>query len=343
MDANAFIDSAHQIGKVFVTVKNHNYKMKLDVKHRIDWIDQARGILFLCVILIHSQLSPDVIGYLYKPVFLTGFFFLSGYLYKDKPLKDKIIAVFNGLFVPFVLYSIIGGAIAAIESSSAKVGINILLTNLGGGDFVWFIPCLVIVEIFYLMLRQYMRGKTDIVCMVFSIMAIFITANIGLQRGFWSWEVSLFAIGFFAFGDFCKKRLLSFKYAIILSALYLFFAIVCGSWGLLNGIDMHLNKYGSTVVFIPLAAIGCISFVSLIRFVPTTKIIVEFGRYTLFMFPFHYMIMMHTMNCVHKLGVTNGKAWGISSLLLTFVFLLFISRYIYKFVPALGGKKKWIK
>lgn len=82
---------------------------KLNNVSRIDWIDQARGILFLCVILFHSKLSPDIIGYLYKPVFLTGFFFLSGYLYKDKPVKDKLMSIFNGLFAPFVLYSIIGG------------------------------------------------------------------------------------------------------------------------------------------------------------------------------------------------------------------------------------------
>lgn len=36
--------------------------MKLDdTKYRIDWIDQARGILFLCVILFLSNLSSEVI------------------------------------------------------------------------------------------------------------------------------------------------------------------------------------------------------------------------------------------------------------------------------------------
>ena len=29
-----------------------------------------------------------------------------------------------------------------------------------------------------------MRGKTDIVCMVFAIIAIFVTTNMELQRGF---------------------------------------------------------------------------------------------------------------------------------------------------------------
>lgn len=36
--------------------------MKLDdTKYKIDWIDQARGILFLCVILFLSNLSSEVI------------------------------------------------------------------------------------------------------------------------------------------------------------------------------------------------------------------------------------------------------------------------------------------
>ena len=46
---------------------------------RIEWIDQTRGILFFFVILCHSRLAVDWLKYLYEPIFLTGFFFLSGY------------------------------------------------------------------------------------------------------------------------------------------------------------------------------------------------------------------------------------------------------------------------
>ena len=74
---------------------------------RIEWIDQLRGILFLFVIICHSCLAPPFLKYLYEPIFLTGFFFLSGYLYKDKDLAAKIKSIFNGLVAPFLLYSLL--------------------------------------------------------------------------------------------------------------------------------------------------------------------------------------------------------------------------------------------
>lgn len=83
----------------------------METKKRIDWIDQYRGILFLFVITCHTFLAPSWLKNIYEPVFLTGFFFLSGYLYKDKPLGDKLKSLFNGLVAPFILYSALWGGI----------------------------------------------------------------------------------------------------------------------------------------------------------------------------------------------------------------------------------------
>ena len=83
--------------------------MGKEIKTRLDWIDQARGVLFIFVMLIHSKTSPSFLTPLYLPFFLTGFFFLSGYLYKDKSLKEKLLSVFNGLFMPFLLYCFVWG------------------------------------------------------------------------------------------------------------------------------------------------------------------------------------------------------------------------------------------
>lgn len=83
--------------------------MDKEIKTRLEWIDQARGVLFIFVILIHSKTAPSFLTSLFLPFFLTGFFFLSGYLYKDKSLKEKFFSVFNGLFMPFLLYSFVWG------------------------------------------------------------------------------------------------------------------------------------------------------------------------------------------------------------------------------------------
>ena len=77
---------------------------------RIEWIDQLRGILFLFVIICHSRLAPPFLKHLYELIFLTGFFFLSGYLYKDKDIAAKMKSIFNGLVAPFFYIVLLWGA-----------------------------------------------------------------------------------------------------------------------------------------------------------------------------------------------------------------------------------------
>lgn len=77
---------------------------------RIEWIDQLRGILFLFVLICHTKLTPPFLKYLYDPIFLTGFFFLSGFLYKDKSIEAKMKSIFNGLVAPFCYIAYYGGA-----------------------------------------------------------------------------------------------------------------------------------------------------------------------------------------------------------------------------------------
>lgn len=85
-------------------------------KNRIEWIDQFRGILFLFVIICHSRLAPPYMKHLYEPIFLTGFFFLSGYLYKDKDITTKLKSIFNGLIAPFLLYCLLWGGYLAVAN-----------------------------------------------------------------------------------------------------------------------------------------------------------------------------------------------------------------------------------
>lgn len=76
---------------------------------RLDWVDQTRGFLFLLVIICHTRLASSWLQSFYNPIFLAGFFFLSGYLYKDKPIKEKITSIINGLVAPFVIYCLLWG------------------------------------------------------------------------------------------------------------------------------------------------------------------------------------------------------------------------------------------
>ena len=73
---------------------------------RIEWIDNAKGICMIAVIFSHVLLKPISATPFYTPWFLTGFFFISGFLffnpdktmdvkqkYMNTPVRDKILFI----------------------------------------------------------------------------------------------------------------------------------------------------------------------------------------------------------------------------------------------------------
>lgn len=75
------------------TIKIHNiktmkeYKTLTSVKTastvRLKWLDIARGLAFLMVIYSHIKYRDDMVMRYFSPMFLTMFFFVSGYLFKE--------------------------------------------------------------------------------------------------------------------------------------------------------------------------------------------------------------------------------------------------------------------
>lgn len=310
---------------------------------RIEWIDQLRGILFFFVIICHSCLAPPFLKYLYEPIFLTGFFFLSGYLYKDKELAVKIKSIFNGLVAPFLLYSLLWGGISLLQTFDPCVVMDTIVVNLLGGNTIWFIPCLILVEVLYVLFHKFFKDKSDAVCMILALVALFVTSHFHIDFDVWCWQTGLFALGFYAYGHIFKERLLNKRNTAIGIGTYVVLCLVAGNLGYLDGIDMHKNRYGIPIVFLCLSTIGCLVCVSLIRFLPSANLLVEFGRYTLFMFPFHGIILRHVLKVLSKLPEMPDFLLLLLAVTITTAICLFAVKYIYRYVPALGGKKKWIK
>lgn len=318
---------------------------------RIGWIDMGRGILFIFVIICHSRLATSWLKFIYEPFFLTGFFFLSGYLYKQRQLRENFKSIFNGLLVPFVLYSLIWGTISLVQSKSVVFSLSTVLQNLYGGDSIWFIPCLILVELFYILFQSIFRQKKgNALVIVIALLGFVATTSLGISRGFWCWETAVFGVFFYALGDICKRyipKLVHGKQDIVVSVflliIYIALCLTFGYWGWLNNIDMHLNHYEYRFVFLLLASIGCYSFIRFVRVLPVCSWLEEFGKYTLFLFPFHGLILRNVLKITNKIELSSNFLELILSLTITIFVSFFLARYVYKYLPALGGKKKWWK
>lgn len=71
---------------------------------RLKWLDISRGIAFLMVIYSHLEYKDDMIMRYFKPMFLTMFFFVSGYLFKEKCSFSKVFEQrTRTLLLPFLI------------------------------------------------------------------------------------------------------------------------------------------------------------------------------------------------------------------------------------------------
>lgn len=193
------------------------------------------------------------------------------------------------------------------------------------------------------------RVSCNITAIIIAIIGFWTTTSLGLSRGFWHWEISTYAIGYYALGNVCKPFLAKEVSSntekariIVLTLCYLCVCLVLGHIGMLDYIEMHRNHYGHRLVFFMLSPIACLAFISFTRVLPTSKYLIEFGRYTLFLFPIHIFVVRRLTGLLSLLPALPDKIKVIFTVSVTFIVCLILARYVYRWLPALGGKKKWI-
>lgn len=77
-------------------------------KKRINWLDISRGLAFLMVIYSHLEFCNDSVMRYFSPVYLTTFFFVSGYLFKENCSFSKVFEQrTRTLLLPFLALGMI--------------------------------------------------------------------------------------------------------------------------------------------------------------------------------------------------------------------------------------------
>lgn len=79
------------------------------MKERINWIDWAKALAVCTVVFCHLPQSQDWFYFRYlQAVIIVIFFFLSGYLKKDRGSdKENWKKYWYGLIIPYLLYNLI--------------------------------------------------------------------------------------------------------------------------------------------------------------------------------------------------------------------------------------------
>ena len=144
-------------------------RIQTTVKKRIEWVDIGKYICIMFVMLSHLESGSDVLDKFYYPFFLTVFFFLSGYVYRQlSSFKEHIVKKIKGLFVPWLIFSNFNILLSMVitlkgDRNFASEFIWNLLQIRGHGDGIWFVAALFVAFIPFYFIIKWNKPKLAVI------------------------------------------------------------------------------------------------------------------------------------------------------------------------------------
>lgn len=302
-------------------VRNHpNDEIDLEetdlVQKRLVWIDIAKGITILCMIVGHVYPLEHPVRNLIFSFHMPMFFILSGYTAKHSvnwsELWNRTCRDAKRLYIPCLITVVLymGQRYLATLLGMNDESLSFLLGSLPGRLFWssgvdqpyyhmgagWFLVTLFWVRFLYESVQLVFPGQYNGVIYLFMMLG-----GYGLSRNFWlpqSLDIALIAVGFYWCGVLFRKNdeLLRGKWIPMIGAAF-FFWMICVENGFY--LEMATRSYPGFVLSLVAALAGSACVMLLARALESSSIakyLASIGRHTLLLL------------CVHQLD--GYLAWG---------------------------------
>lgn len=199
---------------------------------RFQWIDMAKGLGILLMILGHMHVGQSIRDFIYS-FHMIMFVMISGYLYKeDTALKNYLPRKVRTLLIPYLMTNVVSYFVrlfmlwrAGFFTVSGALGIlrAQALTTVGGSSFyakhfitietcgpIWFVTFLFCIVVFYAVLnRVKLKNKIvqDIVYLVLLLLAAWGGKTYAFHNGFLPWNLDVVPVGmvFYHIGVMVKR------------------------------------------------------------------------------------------------------------------------------------------
>lgn len=329
------------------------------------WIDHARGICAFCVLIAH-QTTNECILHLFNGFFLMLFFFISGYLYRDKSLKESWKNVVRSLLIPYILLSVLGtllytGELKLLFSGNIDYIIS-LVNNIIMGRNLWFVACLVCVRILFIgiysLLSKINKWNTHIIFMV-SLTAIltifFVKDHPANEAPIWYWTTSIYSLGFYALGYFCRRidlenylPKLKWYYGVLMLIIYSLISYFTQKYFYVE-FHVYTDYFESPLAFILLAIVGiscvCVMSYSLCDRMGGNildKYIIALGQNSLLLFAINGKVRLTLEKIISVVPVPScfEVIYILTSCVAQGVVILIVGYFVNKYIPFIVGKHK---
>lgn len=341
----------------------------LNNKTRIEYMDLAKGICIIMVVLFHVAKYYDttlLVNRFFKLIRMPLYFFLSGFFFKSyRGFFDFLKRKTNKLLIPFAFWYLfsIGFYLLmfyvfgiSLSSKCDYVFQNMITAFWVKEDFpnapIWFLLCLFWVNmLFYVVYLLSKKRKNSLLSvLIFSMLC----GGIGLL--FWRQGINLPAyidsaftsVPFFCFGYMVKstkilEREKYDRYSLLISAILI---VVIGIVALFTGKGYSLKfntfHFESALIAYPCGFLGTMAIILFSKKVNHIPIVSMYGRYSIMILVTHSILMRVYDLLLQSVGVVGPMAlWvNLSMILLSYLALIPLMR---RFMPHVTAQKDIIK
>lgn len=302
----------------------------MENRQRIKWLDASRGLAFLMIIYSHIDFNSDALMRYFTPVYLTTFFFVSGYLFKEHHSFLYVLEQrTRTLLVPFLIFGFIMILMGQILTFHTPVSfpdaVKGLLYQNGQNQILWFIAALYVYSIAFYWIERWAKTPTVLLTVSFALFilnSLYIKA-VGLHNVPWHVETMGFACFYMGVGKWYKeKERIMDKYIdnrwFVMGCLAVYIAII-------SAFKMWISYDGSEHVVdalvVTLSGLCVMIYLSK-HLLNGSRFLLFVGANTLFYFAFHVKSTALLQEIVYKTPLNSLTSTPVVSDLLAFTIVI---------------------
>lgn len=328
------------------------------LKKRELWIDYIKGFCMLLVVMSHNS-WPLWFNRVFTPIFLTGFFFVSGYTFNTKKnFCEFLYAKIKTLIIPILCLGVINTLLAYIAEGKPVLDrlCGLLLQRAGMWDDLWFVACLFTMELIYYFISIVISSNTykfilSVSLSICGYLYIYSFPNVPLV---WHFDNACMLLPFLCWGNIFRgwssreyitsliKLAEGNLLIILLLCLYAFAIIVFDN----SQTNIHLRDYHNYLEFMITAFIGiaalyvCAIFVERFSSNWVLKSLNYIGQNTLVYYAFQFKVIRLVAIIGGYIGLKVGPYSGnVISSILVCVILVLPAYIIKRYFPWMIGIK----
>lgn len=329
---------------------------------RYDFIDFLKGVGIFLVVWGHTMFPRSVYIYSFH---MPLFFFLSGFLHKDKPARQFIIGKINTVYIPYAIFTVLSWLFyllrkLSLDDYSGLAKHFYKLTSLitgtadnGGNNPIWFLTCILVVSIAFLPISRIKNTKlrfgavlcASLVGYLLSVTKISLLFNI-----YFNIDIAFSGMVFYYLGYIVKqqsflsyldsgRRWLLAVVVVLAEIAHIGTAYLNTKVASINWVNMAGNLLGNYFLFYLSAFLGIFVYVVIGYHIRRIEAINFLGMNSLLILATHKPLLLIFNICAGKFLNTKSEWYGLAATLVVLAISAPLIVFINCKAPFVTGKK----